>query len=117
VGILRLRGGSRPAASGWGVRRLLALGLVVGAAAGMAALDVAVVDAAQPPTTAAQDGFVPMDDIPPEDQMPAAPLVAAAYAVVWAIAVGYLWTIWRRLGTVEAELADVARRIGERDGA
>jgi CcmD family protein len=51
------------------------------------------------------------------DQMPAAPLVAAAYAVVWAIAVGYLWTIWRRLGTVEAELADVARRIGERDGA
>ncbi len=112
MGILRLGGGSRPAASGWGIRRLLALGLVIGLAAG-----VAVLDAAQPPTTAAQDGFVPMPDIPPEDQMPAAPLVAAAYAVVWAIAVGYLWTLWRRLGTVEAELADVARRIGERDGA
>ena len=112
MGILRLRGGSRRAASGCGVRWLLALGLVVGVAAGMAGLE-----AAQPPTAAAQDGFVPMDDIPPEDQMPAAPLVAAAYAVVWAIAVGYLWTIWQRLGTVEAELADVTRRIGEREGA
>jgi hypothetical protein len=92
--------------------RVLALGLIVGLSAGMAALD-----AAQPATTAAQDGFVPMDDIPPEDQMPAAPLVAGAYAVVWALAVGYLWTIWQRLGTVEAELADVTRRIGDRDEA
>ena len=110
MGILRLRGASRRAASRWGVPRVLALGLVVGVAAG-----VAVLDAAQPATTAAQDGFVPMDDIPPEDQMPAAPLVAGAYAVVWAIAVGYLWTIWQRLGTVEAELADVTSRIGDRD--
>ncbi len=72
--------------------------------------------AAQPPE-AALDGFVPMSDIPPEDQLPAAPLVVAAYSVVWALAIGYLWTIWRRLGTVERELADVARRIGERAGA
>ena len=111
MGILRVRGGSRPAAARCGVRRLLALGLVVGLAAG-----VAVLDAAQPPTAAAQDGFVPMDDIPPEDQMPAAPLVAAAYAAVWAIAVGYLWTIWQRLGAVETELAEVARRVGDPDG-
>ena len=110
MGILRLRGAWRRAASRWGGFRVLLLGLVVGAAAGMA-----VLDAAQPATTAAQDGFVPMDDIPPEDQMPAAPLVAGAYAVVWAIAVGYLWTIWQRLGTVEAELADATRRIGDRD--
>lgn len=105
--ILRRRGGSRPTAAGLGA----VLGLVAGLTAGMAAPV-----AAQPPTTAAQEGFVPMDDIPPEDQMPAAPLVAAAYGVVWAIAVGYLWTIWRRLGAVETELADVARRVGERDG-
>ena len=72
--------------------------------------------AAQPPE-AAQDGFVPMGDIPPEDQLPAAPLLVAAYSVVWALAIGYLWTIWRRLGTVERELADVARRIGERGGS
>ena len=112
MGILRLGRASRRALARWGGCRLLALGLAVGAAAGLA-----VVEAAQPATTAAQDGFVPMGDIPPEDQMPAAPLVAAAYAAVWAIAVGYLWTIWQRLGTVEAELADVARRVGDRDGA
>ena len=72
--------------------------------------------AAQPPE-AAQDGFVPMSDIPPEDQLPAAPLLVAAYSVVWAIAIGYLWTIWRRLGTVEQELADVLGRIGDGGGS
>ena len=66
-------------------------------------------------TEAAQDGFVPMGDIPPEDQLPAAPLLVTAYAVVWAIAFGYLWTIWRRLGAVEAELADVSSRVAEGD--
>jgi hypothetical protein len=71
------------------------------------------VDAAQPQQTA-QDGFVPMNDIPAEERLPAAPLLAAAYSVVWAIAIGYLWTIWRRLGTVEQELAEVSRRISER---
>ena len=111
MGILRLRGAPRPAGCRCRVLGVLALGALVVTVAG-----AAVLDAAQPPT-AAQDGFVPMDDIPPEDQMPAAPLVAAAYAVVWAIAVGYLWTIWQRLGVVEAELADVTRRIGDRDEA
>ena len=70
--------------------------------------------AAQPPE-AAQDEFVPMGDIPPEDQLPAAPLLVAAYSAVWAITIGYLWTIWRRLGTVERELSDVSRRIGDRE--
>ncbi len=67
------------------------------------------------PTQAPQDQFVPMSDIPPEDQLPAAPLLVTAYSVVWAIAIGYLWTIWRRLGAVERELADVTRRVGERE--
>ena len=112
MGILRLRGASWPAALPFRVLGALVLGAVFAAAGG-----VAVLDAAQPASTAAQDGFVPMGDVPPEDQMPAAPLVAVAYAVVWAIAVGYLWTIWQRLGAVEAELADVTRRIGDRDEA
>ena len=71
--------------------------------------------AAAQPTEAAQDGFVPMDEIPPEDQLPAAPLVMVAYAVAWAIVIGYLWTIWQRLGSVEKELAEVGRRIAARD--
>ena len=69
--------------------------------------------AVQPPEPA-QDGFVPMDDIPAEDRLPAAPLLVTAYSAVWAIAIGYLWIIWRRLGTVERELADVSRRVAKR---
>ncbi len=99
-------------AAGWrGLRAALLVMLLVGC---VALLGAPAADAAQP-QQAAQDGFVPMNDIPPEDQLPAAPLLVAAYSVVWAIAIGYMWTIWRRLGTVERELADVSRRISERE--
>ena len=67
---------------------------------------------AQPPS-AAQEGFVPVDQLPkPEDTMPAAPLVAVAYAFVWVMLFGYVVSIWRRLSTVERELHDVSRRLG-----
>lgn len=68
----------------------------------------AQVSAGQPPS---QDGFVPVEQLPGEEGMPAAPLVAAAYGVAWAAVLVYVWTVWRRLGRVERELADVSRRI------
>ena len=61
-----------------------------------------------------QEEFVPIDQLPPEDQLPAAPLLVAAYAIVWFVVFGYLWTIWRRLGTVQRELSDLKRRAGDR---
>jgi CcmD family protein len=64
--------------------------------------------AGQPPQ---QEGFVPVDQLPGQEQMPAAPLVAAAYGVAWAAVLVYVWTVWRRLAKVERELADVSRRI------
>lgn len=64
--------------------------------------------AAQPP---AQEGFVPVDQLPDQEQLPAAPLVAAAYGVAWGAVLVYVWFLWRRLARVERELADVARRI------
>ena len=64
---------------------------------------------AQPP--AGQDGFVPMENVAQREQLPAAPLVMAAYAVAWLAVFGYLWSIWQRLGRVEADLAQVSRRI------
>ncbi len=64
--------------------------------------------AAQPP---AQEGFVPVDQVQDQEQLPAAPLVIAAYGVAWAAVLIYVWFLWRRLARVERELADVARRI------
>jgi CcmD family protein len=68
--------------------------------------------AAQPPaTTAAQEGFVPIDQLQQKEEMPAAPLVMAAYAVAWLVIFGYVWSLWRRLHQVELEIADVSRRL------
>jgi CcmD family protein len=61
--------------------------------------------------TPAPEGFVPVDQLPGQEELPAAPLVAAAYGVAWAAVLIYLFSIWRRLAAVEREMADVARRV------
>ena len=58
----------------------------------------------------AQDGFVPVDQLPPTEQLPAAPLLIAAYAFVWVATAGYLWMVWRRLGKVEREMQELEKR-------
>ncbi|HTH01059.1 MAG TPA: CcmD family protein [Vicinamibacterales bacterium] len=65
--------------------------------------------ALQPPSP--PDGFVPASSLPGQEQLPAAPLVIVAYAVVWLLVLGYLWSIWSRLSRAERELADVSRRL------
>ena len=67
----------------------------------------------QPP---AHEGFVPVEDLPNQEQLPAAPLVAAAYGVAWAAILIYVWFLWRRLAQVERDLADVARRVNSGGG-
>lgn len=68
----------------------------------------------QPPKRPAQDEFVPLNELPPQEQLPAAPLLIAAYSVAWVMVAGYLFSIWRRLGRVEQELAEVNRRVQQR---
>jgi len=65
----------------------------------------------QPPPSPAQEGFVPIDQLQPKEQLPAAPLVMAAYAVAWLVIFGYVWSIWRRLSQVEQEIASVSQRV------
>ena len=60
---------------------------------------------------AAQGEFVPVDQLPAQDQLPAAPLLIIAYAVAWVAMLLYLWSIWRRLQKVDRELADVAAQV------
>jgi CcmD family protein len=68
--------------------------------------------ALQPPP--GQSEFVPVDSVPLSDQLPAAPLLIAAYAFVWIAAMVYLWSIWRRLNKVEDEMRALAQRAPRR---
>jgi CcmD family protein len=70
----------------------------------------------QPRPPAAQDEFVPVDKLPTEESLPATPLVLVAYAVAWLAVLVYLFSIWRRMGRVEREIAEIARRVQQRSG-
>ena len=62
---------------------------------------------AQPPQ---QNEYVPIDQLPPQEAMPAAPLLIGAYIVVWLGLMGYLFWIWRRIARVEADMQALQRR-------
>jgi CcmD family protein len=66
---------------------------------------------ATPGSGAAQEGFVPVENLPQQESIPAPRLVATAYACVWIVLMAYLYSIWRRLGTVQRELESVSRRL------
>ena len=91
----------------WGAKALVVAAVVaLSVLAGAVSLDASP---QQPPS--AQDGFVPVENLPEKEQLPAAPLVMGAYAVAWVAVFGYLWSIWRRLGHVERDILEVSRRI------
>jgi CcmD family protein len=90
----------------------LAAALALSAALAAPAAAPARAQPAQPPQQ--QNEFVPVDELPQAEQLPAAPLVIAAYAVAWVALLVYLWSIWRRLQKVERELDEVSRRVAEK---
>jgi CcmD family protein len=57
----------------------------------------------QPPQPA-QEEFVPLDQLPREAEMPAAPMVIAAYAFVWAAFLVYVFSMVKRVKKLEADL-------------
>jgi CcmD family protein len=67
----------------------------------------------QPTPPAATDEFVPISQLPPQDQLPAAPLLISAYAFVWVALFGYLLSVGRRLTKVQNEVerleSDIAK--------
>jgi hypothetical protein len=60
------------------------------------------------------EGFVPVTGAPAGEQIPAAPLVIAAYAFFLLLMVFYLWTIWRRIGQVETDMRALEQRQGQK---
>jgi len=79
------------------------------------ALTAAPALAQQP--AAGQNEFVPVSSLPPTEKMPAAPFLIAAYAFVWLAVMFYLWTIWRRLNKVEADMRTLEQRAASRGGS
>ena len=79
------------------LRTLLVLSLFV---AGLA--PAAAQQPPQPP-----EGFVSVNELPPEEQFPAAPLVISAYAFVVLMLFGYMVLVARRLGAVQQDLERV----------
>jgi hypothetical protein len=67
---------------------------------------------AQQPQGGSPDGFVPMNSLPPGEEMPAARFVIGAYAFFLVLMLFYLWTIWNRLSKVEKDMRELQRRQG-----
>jgi short subunit fatty acids transporter len=88
-------------------RRFVLVLVLIGGCAGAAAL------AQQPPPSE----FVPVGpgDLQ-QEQIPAARLVFAAYAFVWAVFIVYLVALWRRMTRVEADLKAVSEKLGRAGG-
>ncbi len=53
---------------------------------------------------------MPVTDVPESEQIPAIRLVATAYGFIWVVLLGYVWTVGKRLRTVETELDQLQRR-------
>ena len=77
------------------VRALLVLSFVAVGFAPIAAQQ-------QPPQP--PPGFVSVDELPPEEQFPAAPLLITAYAFVVLALFGYVISVGRRLGAVQGDI-------------
>ena len=57
----------------------------------------------QPPPSQ-QEEFIPIDQLPPQDQLPAAPLLVGAYVFVLLMLFGYMFTVSRRLVVIQREV-------------
>lgn len=81
------------------LRRIAPLVALVGLLAGAT---VAVAQSAPP--LQQMDEFVPIDELPQQEQIPAANLLIPAYAFVWVAVLVYVVSIARRLSGVQHEV-------------
>jgi len=92
---------------------IVAAGLMAAGGSVLLAQAAAPAPAGQAAQQDPADQFVPMKSLPQQDQLPAAPLLVAAYAFVWVALLVYVWTIWRRLMKVEREIQELSSRVSE----
>ena len=65
----------------------------------------------QEPPQEPPERFRPLDELPPEEQFPAAPLLVAAYAFVMLAFFGYVLSVAKRLGLVQREIDRLERDL------
>ncbi len=89
------------------MQRLRRFVRIAASVAGVGALTAAL--AAQ---TGGESAFVPVKpgDLA-QEHLPATPLVFAAYAAVWLILVGYVFTLWRRVAKAEREISEIEAQL------
>jgi hypothetical protein len=96
------------------LRAAIAHGAVVVLLALTATADVRVDAADSQPAPQQQDEFVPISELPPQDRMPAAPLLIGAYVFVLAVLFLYVLSVARRLTALQRDVArlegDLAKR-------
>ena len=94
------------------MRALVVLVLVVSSLSSVGAATFRQQPESPPPKQT--DEFVPISQLPPQDQLPAAPLLVTAYAFVWVVLFGYVLSVGRRLTKVQHEVerleSDIAKR-------
>jgi CcmD family protein len=69
------------------------------------AVSIAFAQPQQPPP-----GFVPAEQVPESELIPAINLVAAAYGFVWLALVGYVLSLASRMKKVEREIGELERK-------
>ena len=88
--------------------RLLRMVIVLAALAApsldLSSVALAKEDQPQPPAD-----FVPAEN-EPQEQIPAMPLLGAAYGLIWLGVFGYVWSVARRLRKVESEITALEAR-------
>ena len=57
------------------------------------------------------DGFRPISELPPEEQLPAAPMLVAAYAFVALALFAYVLSLSRRLGAVARDIVALEKQV------
>ena len=60
---------------------------------------------------AARDEYVPISELPQDEQLPAAPMVVAAYTFVWVAFVAYVFTLVNRTKKLEADLKTLEKEV------
>ena len=86
------------------VRKMLTRALAVLLLLTLCTIGSARAAGAQPPDPEQQNEFIPIDQLPPQEQYPAARLLVIAYMFVPAVLFLYLLSLSRRMAAVQREV-------------